>query len=69
MPKERDYAKEWQREKAHRAKTEARVSIKITPELADAFAKKCALNSTTRNAVLKSYIERYVYQDFDQPSE
>lgn len=69
MPKARDYAKEWQREKEHRAQTEGRVSVKMTPELADAFTKKCAQNGTTKNAVLKSYIERYVYQNFDQPSE
>ena len=42
MPKARDYAKEWQREKEHRAQTEGRVSVKMTPELADAFTKKCA---------------------------
>ena len=68
MPKERDYAKEWQREKERRSQTEARVSVKMTPELAEAFAKKCVQNGTTKNAVLKSYIERYTYQNFDQLS-
>lgn len=66
MPKARDYAREGETEKA---RGETRISIKLSKQLADEFAAKCVLNNTTRNAVLKSYIERYVYQNFDQPSE
>ena len=66
MPRKRDYAKEWQAEKARIADKEARVVVKLPVQVAEDFAARCELNETSRSAVLKSYIERYTYQDFDQ---
>lgn len=63
MPKERDYAKEWQYEKARGI---IKIGVKVPQQLHDDFTAKCEQNGTNRNAVLKSYIERYTYQDFDQ---
>ena len=40
--------------------------VKLPIQVAEDFAAKCELNETSRSAVLKSYIERYSYQDFDQ---
>lgn len=66
VTKERDYAKEYQREKARRAVTETRIGVKLTPKIASDFENKCKANGATRNAVLRRYIERYTYEDFDQ---
>jgi hypothetical protein len=66
MAKERDYSKEWEREKERRKITEARVFGKVAPQVAVDFDAKCAANGTTKNAVLKSYIMRYTYENFDQ---
>ena len=66
MAKERDYAKEYAREKESRQAREKMVGAKLSKQLADDFEKKCAENGKTKNAVLKRYIERYTYEGFDQ---
>lgn len=66
VAKERDYAKEYQREKARRAATEARIVVKVAPKLNEDFELKCTQQGTSRNAVLKNFIERYTYDDFGQ---
>lgn len=63
MAKERDYKREWETEKARGVKL---VGAKISEQLKDDFEAKCESNNTTKNAVLKSYIERYTYENFDQ---
>ena len=65
MPRKRDYAKEWQRDKERRS-DEKIVGARVSVALATDFESQCAFNGTTKNAVLKSYIERYTYQGFDQ---
>lgn len=66
MAKERDLKREWELEKARTAGKEYRVVCKIPTNLADDFAKRCEQNNTTKNAVLKNYIQRYTYDNFDQ---
>ena len=66
MAKERDYAKEWEREKERRLEKEKMVGAKLSRQVADDFEKKCAEHNSTKNAVLKSYIMRYTYENFDQ---
>ena len=66
MAKERDYAKEYAREKAGRKEREAFARVKLTPKEAEDFTAKCLENGTNKNAVLKRYIERYTYEGFDQ---
>lgn len=63
MAKERDYAKEWELEKKRGVKL---VGVKVPEKLKDDFEATCASNNTTKNAVLKRYIERYTYEGFDQ---
>ena len=65
MPKERDYAREWQTEKA-RQSNYIKVTVKLTKQENADFDAKCAMLGTTKNAVLRSYVQRYTYQDFDQ---
>lgn len=66
MGKERDLKREWELEKARTAGKEYRVVCKIPVDLAERFAHVCKCNGTTKNAVLKRYIERYTYEGFDQ---
>lgn len=66
MAKERDLKREWELEKARTAGKEYRVVCKIPMDLANRFAEKCTNNKTTKNAVLKKYIERYTDENFDQ---
>lgn len=66
MAKERDLKREWELEKARTMGKEYRVVCKIPTGLADDFAKQCEQNNTTKNAVLKNYIMRYTYENFDQ---
>lgn len=54
---ERDYKKEYDREKI-RSKI---LPIKVTPELFDDFTAKAELNGTNKNAVLKACAEAYTY--------
>lgn len=63
MAKERDYVKEWEYEKKRGIKL---VGAKVPEQLKDDFEAKCKANNVTKNAVLKSYIERYTYEGFDQ---
>lgn len=65
--KKRDLKREWQLEKERTKGKESRVVVKIDTATNEAFATKCELNGTNRNAVLKRYIERYTYENFDQP--
>lgn len=62
--KKRDYAKEWETAKL---RGELKVGVKVSKQLSDDFSAKCAANGTNKNAVLKRYIERYTYENFDQP--
>lgn len=66
MAKERDLKREWELEKARTAGKEYRVVCKIPMEMANCFDEKCKANGTNKNAVLKSYIMRYTYENFDQ---
>ena len=66
MAKERDYAKEYAKEREKRLAREKMVGAKLSRQLADEFEAKCTRNGKTKNAVLKSYIERYTYEGFDQ---
>lgn len=67
MAKERDYAKEYAREKDQRkARGEMMVGVKVTRTINEDFVAKCVENGTTKNAVLKNYIMRYTYENFDQ---
>ena len=63
MAKERDYAREWETAKT---RGELKIGVKVTQQLNDDFAARCEQNGTTKNAVLKSYILRYTYENFDQ---
>ncbi len=62
----RDYKREYQREKEARRERDRMIGVKTTVELAEDFESKCKENGVTRNAVLRSYIERYTYEGFDQ---
>lgn len=53
----RDYGKEYEREKS-RAKI---IPIKVSPEFFDAFTAKTELDGTSKNAVLKACAEAYTY--------
>ena len=64
--KKRNYAREWETEKIRIKENEARIVVKTTPKINDDFSAKCAANGTNKNAVLKRYIERYTYENFDQ---
>ena len=64
--KKRDLKREWQLEKERTKGRESRVVVKIDTSTNEAFMAKCELNGTNRNAVLKRYIERYTYENFDQ---
>jgi len=66
MAKERDYAKEWEREKERRLEKEKMVGAKLSRQVANDFEQQCSANGKTKNAVLKSYILRYTYENFDQ---
>ena len=68
MPQERDYQKEWQREKITRKTSETRIVVKVLPSVADDFVKQCERRGTTRNAVLKEYIEKYTYGESSHES-
>ena len=57
MATNRDYGKEYEREKA-RAKI---IPIKVSPELFDAFTAKTERDGTSKNAVLKACAEAYTY--------
>lgn len=63
MAKERDYQKEAEQAKA---RGEMMVGVKINRSVNDDFVLRCQKNGTTKNAVLKSYIMRYTYDNFDQ---
>lgn len=63
MAKERDYKHEAETAKA---RGETILTIKVSKPLAEDFRTKCAANETNKNAVLKRYIERYTYEEFDQ---
>lgn len=59
----RNYAREAETAKA---RGELKIGVKVNQTLNDAFTKQCEKNGTTKNAVLKRYIERYTYEGFDQ---
>lgn len=65
MPKERDYAKEWQREKARRAETEVVIRTKVSPQIAADFTARCEDNGMTRYAAIKEFVIRYANGDID----
>ncbi len=63
VAKARDYKREAETAKA---RGEKYWSLKVSGKLATDFTAKCAKNGVSKNAVLRRYIERYTYDDFDQ---
>lgn len=63
VAKERDYKREAETAKA---RGEIKIGVKASQKLHDDFTAKCLANGTNKNAVLRRYIERYTYEDFDQ---
>lgn len=57
MPKDRDYKREYERSKHFYKK----LSINIPPELYEDFNTKVELDGTTKNNLLKKWIEEYTY--------
>lgn len=64
MSKERNYAREWQTEKARQTNT-TKVTVKLTNQENAAFTAKCAQLGKTKNAVLHEYVLRFIDQDAD----
>lgn len=54
---ERDYKREYEREKNQTK----HIGLKVTPEFFDDFTAKAELNGTNKNAVLKACAEAYTY--------
>ena len=59
--KPRDYAHEAETAKL---RGEVVVGVKMPKDLRDRFAECCQMNGTTMNAVLRSYIKRYINGEF-----
>lgn len=58
---ERDYKKEYQREKEQ----SKHIGVKVEPKLFEDFTAKAELNGTNKNALLKAFIEAYTYGDVE----
>lgn len=53
---ERDYAKEYEREKKYKKM----IGVTVTPQISEAFTKKIESDGTSKNAFLKSCIMSYI---------
>lgn len=53
----RNYQKEYQAKK----EKHKQIACMVSPTLFDDFTAKCELNNTTKNAIIKQWIEEYTY--------
>lgn len=53
----RDYKREYDRQK----EKDKIIACHVPPQLAEDFTAKCELNNTTKNALIKKWIEKFTY--------
>lgn len=58
----RDYKREYQLNKEKDKAKYKLIGVKVTRELEADFSAKCELNGTTKNGLIKKWIEEYTYK-------